>query len=94
MAFSSLEYLRTTRVTYYGARSRRKSDVVESLDPPLEPRRPVGRLRASHWSQRPIAPIRTETKELKTQAVDGFTFKCYGADVTTSGDKFLICDGP
>ena len=39
-----------------------------------------------------IAPIRTETKELKTQAgaVD-VTFKCYGADVMVDGGNIGLC---
>ena len=45
---------------------------------------------------RPIAPIRTETKELETQAsFDGFIFKCYDTDVTVSNDgDFVPCLGP
>ena len=47
-----------------------------------------------------IAPARAKAKELETQApynksqTGPFTFKCYGADVTTSGDTNVICDGP
>ena len=42
-----------------------------------------------------VAPARMKTKKFETQAVGvDITFKCYGADVTTSGGNFLICDGP
>ncbi len=47
---------------------------------------PPGKAQIFVRDPRPIAPIRTETKELKTQAVDGFTFKCYGKDVMARAD--------
>ena len=41
-----------------------------------------------------IAPIRTETKELKTQAIGvDVTFKCYGADVTATYLTPAVCNG-
>ena len=41
---------------------------------------------------RPIAPIRTETKELETQALGfPFTFKCYGADVVVDTTFYALC---
>ena len=41
---------------------------------------------------RAVAPIRTETKELETQALGfPFTFKCYDTDVMVPKDGSAVC---
>ena len=41
-----------------------------------------------------IAPARAKAKD-ETQAPRlSFTFKCYGADVTTSDENFVLCPEP
>ena len=43
----------------------------------------------------PARKRRNETQAPYNKSQTGpFTFKCYGADVTTSGDTNVICDGP